>query len=74
MRKSYTLRFEKDDVLVEVNSDGEVESASVYCHIFHVDFDCTDLVKNSSAWMDRVNEEFSSMNLEEAERREFDDI
>lgn len=54
---SRTLWLEESELMVEVDDDGSVEQARVHVKALGTDIDCTDFIKNSKYWLNKISEE-----------------
>jgi len=70
----YQVSLNDGDLVVTCDSDGIIEKAEIYCELFHHYLDCTDMVKTSSYWNEKVIEQRKFELDEKRENREFDDI
>lgn len=55
----------EDSLIVEVDRDGDIIRADVLVPMFDCFFDCTEKIKKSSYWSQRVQNRFNSLDQDD---------
>lgn len=62
--KNYPSDLE-DSLVVEVDRDGDIVRADVLVQMFDCFFDCTEKIKKSDYWSNKIRNEFNSLDRDD---------
>lgn len=69
---SYTVELQKGDLIAVFDDNGELLSASMWCHTFGCAWDCTSQIDDK--WLAELHEKRTQDIIDERSNREIEDL